>query len=149
MGKIWQVSFLFGLILKSTLGCAHRILGKYSAMGKVPISDSISKESGQNLSSTIIKPYQNRMFSIHPSTSRFSWQVSGSHVICVPVNLEPATTDSLSYSSGKIASDVPAGTILAKEAYEKAKKEIDLLTVELFSTVIHEFSHPIAGRTTH
>ncbi|KAM9900847.1 hypothetical protein OXX79_004883 [Metschnikowia pulcherrima] len=148
MEKIWQISILFGLF-KSTFGCAHRILGKYSAMGKVPISDPIFKESGQNLSSTIIKPYQNSIFSIHPATSRFSFQVSGSHVICVPVNMEPAITDSLSYSSGKIASDTPAGTLSAKESYEKAKQEINLLTIELFSTVIHEFSHPIAGRTTH
>ena len=148
MEKIWQISILFGLF-KLTLSCAHRVLGKYSAMGKVPISDPISMESGKNLSSTIIKPYQNRIFSIHPATSRFSFQVSGSHVICVPVNMESAITDSLSYSSGKIASDVPAGIILAKESYEKAKTEIDLLTVELFSTVIHEFSHPIARRTTH
>lgn len=148
MGKIWQKSILFGLF-KLTFGCAHRILGNYSALSKAPISDSISKESGQNLSSTIIKPYQNRIFSIHPATSRFSWHVSGSHVICVPVNMEPATTNSLSCSSGKITSDIPAGISLAKETYEKAKKELDLLTVELFSTVIHEFSHPIAGRTTH
>ena len=148
MGKIWQISIVFGLF-KLTLGYAHLILGKYSALSKVPISDSNSKESGQNLSKTFVKPYQNSIFSIHPATSRFSFQVSGSHVICVPVNMEPASTNSLSYSSGKIASGVPAGIILAKETYEKARKEIDSLTVELFSTVIHEFSHPIARRTTH
>ncbi|KAM9933249.1 hypothetical protein OXX80_007135 [Metschnikowia pulcherrima] len=143
MGKIWQVKVFFGLI-KSTLTCAHRILEKYSISWQIPKSEPVSQTPNEKIPGSITDHFQKTSSSLHPATSRFSWQVSGNNIICVPVDFEPAKPKSLFYSNENIAACIPEEIKSAKKTFELENKEIEQLANELFSTVINEFSLPTA-----
>ncbi|KAM9897140.1 hypothetical protein OXX79_007059 [Metschnikowia pulcherrima] len=141
MGKIWQAKVFFGLI-KSTLTCAHRALEKYSISWQLAESEPVSQTTNEKVPGSIINHFQKTSSSLHPATSRFSWQVSGNNIICVPVDFEPAK--SLFYSNRKTVVGIPEEIKQAEKTYEMEREEIDQLATELFSTVINEFSLPTA-----
>ena len=143
MGKIWQAKAFFGLI-KLTLTCAHRALEKYSISWQLAESEPVSKTPNEKIPGSITDHFQKTSSSLHPATSRFSWQVSGNNIICVPVDFEPAKPKSLFDSNENIAACIPEQTKQAKRTYEMEREEIDQLAIELFSTVINEFSFPTA-----
>ncbi|KAM9902472.1 hypothetical protein OXX79_003926 [Metschnikowia pulcherrima] len=83
---MWLVNVLFGL--KSILIRTHPVLTDHSPDSPFSELDHADQESGQGNSKDIMKVSGKVKYSLHPPISRFTWQISGSTTICVPVDFE-------------------------------------------------------------
>ncbi|KAM9939241.1 hypothetical protein OXX80_001275 [Metschnikowia pulcherrima] len=83
---MWLVKVLSGL--KSILIRTHPVLTDCPLNVPISESDHATQESGQENSKDIMKVSGKVKYSLHPPISRFTWQISGSTTICVPVDFE-------------------------------------------------------------